>query len=47
MYAAKAIDLCVPNDPICSEGGWDWGAHGAYIQSGMVAQAAAFAASRL
>lgn len=47
LYAAKAIDLCVPNDPICFEGGWDWGAHSAYIQSGMVDQAAAFAASRL
>ncbi len=47
LYAAKAIELCVPNDPICFEGGWDWGAHAAYIQSGMVDQAAAFAASRL
>lgn len=47
LYAAKAVDLCVPNDPICFEGGWDWGAHTAYIQSGMVDQAAAFAASRL
>jgi len=47
MYAAKTIDLCVPNDPICFEGGWDWGAHGAYVQSGMVDQAAVFAASRL
>ena len=47
LYTAKTIDLCVPNDPICSEGGWDMRAHGAYIQSGMVNQAAAFAASRL
>ena len=47
LYAAKTIDLCVPNDPICSEGGWDMRAHGAYIQSGMVNQAASFAASRL
>ncbi len=47
MYAAKTIDLCVPNDPICFEGGRDWGAHGAYVQSGMVDQAAVFAASRL
>jgi cutinase-like protein len=47
LYAAKTIDLCVPNDPICSEWGWDMRAHGAYVQSGMVNQAAAFAASRL
>jgi cutinase len=46
-YAAKTIDLCVPNDPICFEGGWDMRAHGAYVESGMVDQAAAFAASRL
>jgi cutinase len=47
LYAAKTIDLCVPNDPICFEGGWDMRAHGAYVASGMVNQAAAFAASRL
>jgi cutinase len=45
-YAAKTIDLCVPNDPICSDG-WDMGAHVAYVQTGMVNQAASFAASRL
>lgn len=47
QYAAKTIDLCVPNDPICFEGGWDMGAHGAYIQSGMVNEAASFAAARI
>lgn len=47
LYTAKSIELCVPNDPICSQGGWDWRAHGAYIQTGMVDQAAAFAAGRL
>jgi cutinase len=47
LYAAKTIDLCVPNDPICFEGGWDMRAHGAYVESGMVNQAAAFAVSRL
>jgi cutinase len=45
-YAAKSIDLCVPNDPICSNG-TDMGAHVAYVQTGMVNDAAAFAASRL
>jgi cutinase len=47
LYVAKTIDLCVPNDPICFQGGWDMRAHGAYVQSGMVNEAAAFAASRL
>jgi cutinase len=47
LYAGRTVELCVPNDPICFEGGRDWGAHGAYIQSGMVDQAASFAAGRL
>jgi cutinase len=47
LYAARTIDLCVPNDPICFEGGWDMRAHGAYIQTGMVDQAASFAGGRL
>jgi cutinase len=47
LFTAKTIDLCVPGDPICFEGGWDWSAHGAYVQSGMVNEAAAFAISRL
>lgn len=46
LYAAKTIDLCVPNDPICSDGS-DMRAHGAYVETGMVNQAATFAASRL
>jgi cutinase len=46
LYAAKTIDLCVPNDPICSDG-WDMRAHGAYVETGMVNQAAAFAAGRV
>lgn len=46
-YAGKLIDMCVPNDPICSEGGWDMGAHNAYIVTGMVNQAAADAVGRL
>jgi cutinase len=45
-YAAKTINQCVPNDLICSEGG-DWGAHTAYIATGMVDEAAAFAAAHL
>jgi cutinase len=46
LYTAKTIDLCVPNDPICSEGS-DMGAHVAYVQTGMTNQAATFAARRL
>jgi cutinase len=46
QYADKTIDLCVPNDPICSDGR-DMRAHGAYVETGMVNQAATFAASRI
>lgn len=45
-YAGKTIDLCVPNDPICSDGS-DMRAHVAYVETGMVHQAATFAASRV
>ncbi|OBK78800.1 cutinase family protein [Mycobacterium sp. 1274761.0] len=47
IYRAKTIEMCVPNDPICAEGGWDMRAHGAYVQTGMVDEAATFAANRL
>lgn len=49
LYAGKAIDLCVPNDAICFQGGWSMQAHGAgaYVGGGLVNQAAAFAASRI
>ena len=46
LYAGKTIDLCVPNDPICSNGS-DMGAHVAYVETGMVDQAATYAASRV
>ncbi|MCP9270639.1 cutinase family protein [Mycolicibacterium arenosum] len=46
-YVGKTIELCAPNDPICADGGWDMRAHGAYVQNGMVQQAASFAAERL
>jgi cutinase-like protein len=45
-YLPKTINQCVPNDIICSDG-QDWGAHTAYIATGMVDQAAAFAAGRV
>jgi len=48
LYADKTIDLCVPDDPICSSGR-DFSAHTPlqYVGTGMVDQAATFAASRL
>ncbi|WP_375482773.1 cutinase family protein [uncultured Mycobacterium sp.] len=46
LYRPKTIDLCVADDPICSEGR-NPAAHVAYIQSGMTNQAASFAAGRL
>ena len=47
LYTAKTIEMCVPNDPICYQGGSDMRAHGAYVQTGMVNDAAVFAASRV
>lgn len=48
QYAANSIDQCAVGDPICwVDGGFDVGAHGSYVQSGKVTQAADFAASRL
>ena len=45
-YQGKTIQLCTPDDPICSQG-TDWAAHSAYTDDGMVAQAVTFAASRI
>jgi cutinase len=46
LYGAKAIDLCNGADPVCSTGD-DAAAHSRYVQSGLVQQGAAFAASRV
>lgn len=46
QYAAKTIDLCSGNDPVCSDGR-SWSAHTTYVQTGMTSQAAAFVAQRL
>jgi cutinase len=40
-YSAKALDLCVADDPVCSQGGAP-GAHGSYAVNGMADQAAGF-----
>ena len=46
LYADKTIDLCVPDDPICSSG-TDFNAHTRYEEMGMVDQAATFTAGRI
>ncbi|KMO72535.1 cutinase family protein [Mycolicibacterium chubuense] len=46
LYGAKTIDLCNGADPVCSTGD-DRPAHSHYVESGMVTQAADFAAGRL
>ena len=44
-YTPKTLDLCIPEDPVCSlSGGSDNGAHGAYAVNGITDQAAGFAA---
>jgi cutinase len=47
LYAPKTLDLCIPEDPICSPGGNDSGAHTQYVANGMTAQAAEFAVRNL
>ncbi len=45
LYANKTIDLCAPQDPVCSGGGgFSRAAHSAYKTNGMADQAADFAA---
>jgi hypothetical protein len=46
MYAAKTIELCVPDDFVCSNGR-DFNAHMQYVDTGLVDQAAAYAATQL
>lgn len=45
-YRPKSIDLCLPDDIVCDQSG-SMLAHIMYTQSGMVDEAATFAASRL
>ena len=46
LYQAKTLELCVPNDFVCSAGN-DFGAHARYVSDGYVAQAADFAVNKL
>ena len=47
LFAAQAIDLCSPGDPICFPGGRDRSAHNGYEFPPYVTDAAAFVASRV
>lgn len=46
-YYDKVIDLCVPLDPVCFEGGFLTFSHTLYATTGMTQQAAEFAVSKL
>lgn len=47
LYTGKTMDLCIPEDPICSPAGSDNGAHTLYSVNGMTDQAATFVAGHL
>jgi cutinase len=46
-FTSKAIDLCIPEDPVCSPTGTDNAAHGQYADNGMTGQAAQFVVQHL
>ncbi len=46
LYATKTIDLCIPDDPICSGTG-DGANHALYNKNGMTDRAATFAVDKL
>jgi cutinase len=47
LYGTKALELCIPEDPICSTGGGDGATHGLYAVNGMTDQAAGFVSQRV
>ena len=48
LYASKTLELCTPQDPVCSSGeGFSRAAHSAYKTNGMTDQAADYAARKL
>lgn len=47
LYAAKTIQQCVSDDPVCTNDGSNLAAHGAYVANGMVDQAADYVARRV
>jgi cutinase len=46
-FAAKTIEQCIQDDPVCSPGGENTGAHGMYIADGLTDQAADFVVNKL
>ena len=46
LYLDKTVELCVPDDFVCSSGR-DFNAHTQYVETGMVDEAATFAAARI
>ncbi|WP_408633275.1 cutinase family protein [Mycolicibacterium arenosum] len=46
-YAPKTLEICVPEDPVCSPTGGDHKAHGSYVSNGSIDQAADFVASKV
>jgi len=47
LYLSKVINMCLPDDPVCSIGGRNDAAHRAYADNNMPAQAAWTVAGRL
>lgn len=47
LYAAKMLNMCLPDDPVCSLGGRNDAAHNAYADNGMTAQTASVTAQRV
>lgn len=47
QYAPKTLDLCIPEDPVCSPTGNDNAAHNMYADNGMTDQAADYVVSHL
>jgi cutinase len=46
LYRPKTIELCIPDDPVCTEG-TNWDSHSSYVRLDMTGQAAAFVAGKL
>ena len=46
-YTSKTLELCVPEDPVCSPTGGDHTAHSSYLVNGSIDQAADYAASKV
>jgi cutinase len=47
LYTGKTLDLCIPEDNVCSPSGNDNNAHTGYAENGMAIQAADYVMDRL